>query len=124
MSDLGKIFIFEKNPYHLRKYVPLFEEHGFFPFGTDNLYSLIQYSKEVKPDIIIINIPKNHTLSENDIDKIENMLCKTGCPNIYINQHINSDHSPNFNYWDFDKDISYEQILSIIKQSMTNKTLH
>lgn len=124
MADLGKIFIFEKNPIHLQQYASSFEELGFFFFGTDNLYSLIQYAKEVKPDVVIIHVPENHTLSENDIDKIENMLCKNGCPNIYINQHIHSNYSPNFNYWDFDKDITYEQVLSIIKQAMLNKTFH
>lgn len=125
MADLGKIFIFEKNPIHLQQYASSFEELGFFFFGTDNLYSLIQYAKEVKPDIVIIHVPKFHTLSEADISNIEAILCKSDCPSIYINQHISSNHSSHFNYWDFENEsISYGQILDVIKQTAHKKTFH
>ena len=88
MSDLGKIFIYEKNLHHLHQLIADLELHGFYTFGTNNLYALIQYAKEVKPDIMVINLPFKHTLSEEDIIKIEATVCKNGCPDIYINQNI------------------------------------
>lgn len=125
MSDLGKIFVYEKNLEHLQQYVSDFKSLGFFYFGTDNLFLLVQYAKEVNPDVIIINVSENDMLSNEDIEQIENTLCTSGCKNIYINQDTGKEHSPNFNYWEFGaNEIFYKQILNIIKQVRDNKILH
>ncbi|MBE6450458.1 MAG: hypothetical protein E7016_00660 [Alphaproteobacteria bacterium] len=119
MSNLGKIFIYEKTPEQLEKYRHHFETNGFFTFGTDNLYFLTQYAKEINPDIIIINLPLSIKLSNEAFIELEEKLCQAkSCPQIYINYQLPYRHKPQFHYWNFDtQDLNYEQILQIINDS-------
>ena len=124
MSDLGKIFIYEKNLHHLHQLIADLELHGFYTFGTNNLFALIQYAKEVKPDIMVINLPVKQTRSEEDISKIEATVCKNGCPDIYINQNISHNRMSKFHTWNFNtEDITNEQLLTIIKNTEAKKYL-
>ena len=75
MSYLGKIFIYEKNPDDLKYYESDFRRNGFFVFGTNNLYLLTQYAKEIKPNIIIINLPQSLHPDNNTFQNIEESLC-------------------------------------------------
>ena len=126
MSSLGKVFIFEKNLNHLKKYQRIFSKIGFFTFSTDNLYLLLQYTKEVHPDIVIINIPNSVFLTENNLHQLEKNLCnKQNCPHIYINQILSSENNPHIHQWNFEtEDLSYEQILQIIKHSNSKNDLN
>ncbi len=126
MSELGKIFIFEKDANNLKQYSDKFELNGFSIFGTNNLYLLTQYVKELKPDIVIINLPQTLHLDDKTFEDIENKLCiKDKCPDIYINTHWGFKHNNNFHYWNFvSDDLGYEQILSIISHSNSKHYTH
>ena len=125
MSELGKIFIYEKNLDQLNQLIENLKLRGFYTFGTDNLYALVQYAKEVHPDIVVINLPSNHTLSEEDICKLEKNICQTECPDIYINQNINSEHISKFHNWNFSAEsITDEQLLEIITSIKNKSYLH
>ena len=126
MSDLGKIFIFEKKANYSKNYQENFDNQGFFTFSTDNLFLLTQYAKELNPDIVIINLPNSITLSAEDLFKLENLFCnlKT-CPQIYINQPLPIKHKPQIHQLiSNSENLSYKQILSIIQDSNSQKILH
>ena len=116
MSNLGKIFIYEKKPQTLNQYRQHFETNGFFTFGTDNLYLLTQYSKEIHPDIIIINLPSSVVLNSDTMSELEKLLCQNdNCPEIYINYPSGSLNNLKVHQWNFETDeLNYKQILSII----------
>lgn len=126
MSDIGKIFIYEKEPSHLKKFQNTFNENGFFTFGTDNLYLLLKYAQEINPDIIIINLPSYVILNNETLTQLENNLCNTkSCPQIYINYNLPENHKPQLHKWDFaSDDLTYEQIIKIIKHSNNNHNLN
>ena len=119
MSNLGKIFIYEKEPENLNKYKQHVETNGFFTFSTNNLYFLTQYAKEINPDIIIINLPSSIMLDSDTMSELENLLCQNNnCPEIYINHPLPSQHNFKIHQWNFETDnLNYEQILSIINNS-------
>ena len=124
MSNLGKIFIYEKEPKHLNQYKQHFETNGFIIFGTNNLYLLTQYSKEIKPDIIIINLPSSVVLNADTMAELEKTLYQNeNCPEIYINYPLPSQHNLKIHQWNFEtNDLNYEQILNILNDSGKDKT--
>ena len=123
MSYLGKIFIYEKNPDDLKYYESDFRRNGFFVFGTNNLYLLTQYAKEMKPNIVIINLPQSLHPDDNTFNNIEESLCNTeNCPDIYINTDWNFKHKDEFHSFNFiSEDLTPEQIFNIVNQSSLTK---
>ena len=123
MSYLGKIFIYEKNPDDLKYYESDFRRNGFFVFGTNNLYLLTQYAKEMKPDIVIINLPQSLHPDDNTFKNIEESLCNTdNCPDIYINTDWNFKHKDEFHSFNFiSEDLTPEQIFNVVNQSSLTK---
>jgi hypothetical protein len=123
MSYLGKIFIYEKNPDDLKYYESDFRRNGFFVFGTNNLYLLTQYAKEMKPDIVIINLPQSLHPDDNTFKNIEESLCNTeNCPDIYINTDWNFKHKDEFHLLNFiSEDLTPEQIFNVVNQSSLTK---
>ena len=123
MSYLGKIFIYEKNPDDLKYYESDFRRNGFFVFGTNNLYLLTQYAKEMKPDIVIINLPQSLHPDDNTFNNIEESLCNTeNCPDIYINTDWNFKHKDEFHSFNFiSEDLTPEQIFNVVNQSSLTK---
>mgnify|MGYP003308203467 FL=1 len=123
MSYLGKIFIYEKNPDDLKYYESDFRRNGFFVFGPNNLYLLTQYAKEMKPDIVIINLPQSLHPDDNTFNNIEESLCNTeNCPDIYINTDWNFKHKDEFHSFNFiSEDLTPEQIFNVVNQSSLTK---
>lgn len=123
MSDLGKIFIYEKNPDTLKYYESDFRRNGFFVFGTNNLYLLTQYAKEMKPNIVIINLPQSLHPDDNTFKNIEESLCNTeNCPDIYINSNWNFEHKDEFHLLNFiSEDLTPEQIFNVVNHSSLTK---
>lgn len=123
MSYLGKIFIYEKNPDDLKYYESDFRRNGFFVFGTNNLYLLTQYAKEIKPNIIIINLPQSLHPDNNTFQNIEESLCSSdNCPDIYINTDWHFKHKKAFHILNFiSEDLTPEQIFKIVDKSSSIK---
>ena len=117
MSNLGKIFIYEKKTQDIDRYKELFETSGFFTFSTDNLYLLTQYTKEINPDIVIINLPSFIKLNNDTFTELEKLLCHTkSCPEVYINHKLPQEHQSQIHQWNFESEnLNYEQIFKILK---------
>lgn len=125
MSSLGKIFVYEKNTQNLHTYIDKLELRGFITFGTDNLYQLLAYSKQINPDVVIMNLPDDFDADKNTWDKVEESLCYNACPQIYINSQRDFAHRPSFHYYDFSSDeINEEQINDILTNIRQQKLLH
>ncbi|MBQ8870711.1 MAG: hypothetical protein IJ019_04985 [Alphaproteobacteria bacterium] len=117
MSNLGKIFIYEKKTQDIDRYKELFETSGFFTFSTDNLYWLTQYTKEINPDIVIINLPSFIKLNNDTFTELEELLCYAkSCPEVYINYKLPQEHKSQIHQWNFESEnLNYEQIFKILK---------
>ncbi|MBQ7303811.1 MAG: hypothetical protein IJW75_02695 [Alphaproteobacteria bacterium] len=126
MHKTEKIFVYGKYPEDLQNLQNVFADNGFFTFATDNLYLLSQYAKEVQPDIIIINLPTTLILSDEDLKHIETNICqRRKCPQIFINYKLPKDHNPKIHQWNFKgENLTYEQILKIVKFSKSKHTFH
>lgn len=125
MTTLGKIFIYENDISNIRQYVSNLEAQGFYTFGTDNLYKLLKYSEQVNPDVVIMNFPQNFEADSKTWSSIENSLCHSKCPEVYINSVENFGDKPSFHYHDFHADkINEDQILTILNSPSVQNTLH
>lgn len=124
MTSLGKIFIYENDANQIDKYVQDIEAQGFFTFGTDNLYKFLKYSEEVNPDVVIMNFSSNFEADDKTWVDIEKSLCRSKCPQIYINARTSS-KNPAFHYTDFvGNTINKNQILNILSKRTNHTYLH
>ncbi len=67
-SSLGRIFIYDDNKPMLSAFKDIFTSHAFQMFGTDNVYQLLQYAKEITPDVMIFDIEENYTAATSTIN--------------------------------------------------------
>ncbi len=58
-----RIFVYDSDPTHLSAYRDFFDSRSLPMFGTDNIYKLTQYSKEITPEIMVFNLNKNSELA-------------------------------------------------------------
>lgn len=57
---LGRIFVYDADKENLQRFKQYFEARGFEFFGTDNVYQLLSYARELNPNIIIFNVEENY----------------------------------------------------------------
>lgn len=57
---LGRIFVYDTDNKRLNEIKDYFEIRGFELFGTDNIYKLLNYARELNPDIIIFRVEENY----------------------------------------------------------------
>ena len=57
-----KIFVYDSNITRLSAYQDFFDSRSLQMFGTDNIYKLTQYIKEITPEIIVFNLNENPQL--------------------------------------------------------------
>lgn len=56
---LGRIFVYDDNRKRLQGFRDFFANKDIQIFGTDNLYQLLNYSKEITPDVLIFDLQRN-----------------------------------------------------------------
>lgn len=84
MDSLGKIFIYEQTQWHNVSYADYLEPLGFMVFSTNNLYQLLKYAPEIKPDIVIFDFPQHFNADLHTWQSINSVLCQYQCPQIYL----------------------------------------
>ena len=59
MEKCGRIFMLNDDPIMLNMYAEFLRGHGLDVFATDNAYKMILYAREIRPNLIIldVNIP-------------------------------------------------------------------
>ncbi|MEE6208237.1 MAG: hypothetical protein VZR95_09315 [Alphaproteobacteria bacterium] len=55
-SPYGKVFLYNDNKFALGAFDDFFTSRSLKMFGSDNLYQLIRYAKEINPDLLIFNL--------------------------------------------------------------------
>ena len=72
-SHLGNIFFYDNRRHFLPAFFDIYNNNTFKTFGTDNMYQLLLYAREIKPDVMVINLQnqKNPTaVLENFFSKV------------------------------------------------------
>ncbi|MBR3502546.1 MAG: hypothetical protein IKO06_06535 [Alphaproteobacteria bacterium] len=57
---LGRIFVYDTDKKRLGEVKEFFEKRSFELFGTDNIYQLLNYARELNPDVIIFRVEENY----------------------------------------------------------------
>ncbi len=57
---LGRIFVYDTDKQHIAELKEYFENRAFVVFGTDNIYQLLNYARELNPDVIIFRVEENY----------------------------------------------------------------
>lgn len=57
---LGRIFVYDTDKERLLKFKEYFESRGYELFGTDNIYQLLNYTRELNPNVIVFNVDENY----------------------------------------------------------------
>ena len=125
MSVLGKVFVYEENSSEIRQHISHLTDFGFFVFGTDNLYLLLKYAKEVHPDVVFFNLSESFQTSDKDWHIIEQSLCYKQCPKIFIKSVEELKNKPPFVYQEMPAEgFSMQQLYQDIKKTSTQKYIH
>ncbi len=66
----GRIFVYDTEKKRLNEVKEYFENRGFQLFGTDNIYQLLNYARELKPDIIIFRVEENYNPVRASLSKL------------------------------------------------------
>lgn len=66
----GRIFIYDDNIPMLREFEKMLEQHDLETFGTNNVYKLLQYSKEINPDVMIFEVDNEQTPAKATLNHI------------------------------------------------------
>ncbi len=119
MTTLGKVFILESHPEHLNAEAEAFEEMGFTIFSTDNIYLLLRYATEVRPDIVIMNFPDDFNADSQTWQDLQDHLCRQGsCPKIYTNAAANVKDGQTFQHASFrSRELEKQDILEILSRT-------
>lgn len=67
---LGRIFVYDTDKKRLGEVKEYFEIRGFELFGTDNIYQLLNYARELNPDIIIFRVEENYNPVRASLSKL------------------------------------------------------
>lgn len=57
---LGRVFVYDTDKKQLDEIKEYFENRGFELFGTDNIYQLLNYARELNPNVIIFLVEENY----------------------------------------------------------------
>ena len=57
---LGRIFVYDTDKTRLEEFEDFFQKRSFEVFGTDNIYKLLNYARELNPNIIIFRVEENY----------------------------------------------------------------
>jgi len=119
MTSLGKVFILENHPEHLNADAEAIEELGFTVFSTDNIYLLLRYAAEVKPDVVIMNFPEEFNADSQTWQDLQHHLCQKGsCPKIYTNAATDVTGSHTFHHTLFhSRELEKQDILDILSRT-------
>jgi len=81
-----RIFVYDSNITHLSIYQDFFASRSLKMFGTDNIYKLTQYSKEIAPEVMIFNLNDNSELVQSALNDLsEKQYIQS--PVIVLNPH-------------------------------------
>lgn len=67
---LGRVFIYDTDKQNLSELKEYFENHSFEVFGTDNIYQLLNYARELNPNIIIFRVEENYNPVRASLSKL------------------------------------------------------
>lgn len=66
----GRIFAYDTDRERLKNFQEIFEKRGFLLFGTDNIYQLLRYTYEIKPDVMIFYVDENYNPVRAFLDRL------------------------------------------------------
>lgn len=69
----GNIFFYDNRRHFLPAFFDIYDNRAFKTFGTDNIYQLLLYAREIKPDVMVINLQNQ----KNPTALLENFFSKT-----------------------------------------------
>ncbi|MBR6355543.1 MAG: hypothetical protein IKR92_01695 [Alphaproteobacteria bacterium] len=72
-SYQGNIFFYDNRRHFLPAFFDIYDNRAFKTFGTDNMYQLLLYAREIKPDVVVINLQNQ----KNPTAMLENFFSKT-----------------------------------------------
>lgn len=72
-AQLGNIFFYDNRRSFLSAFNDIYDNHAFKTFGTDNLYQLLLYSREIKPDVMVLNLQNQKNPTESLDSFIDNV---------------------------------------------------
>lgn len=72
-SHYGNIFFYDSRRHFLPAFFDIYNNNAFKTFGTDNMYQLLLYTREIKPDVMVINLQNQ----KNPSAVLENFFSKT-----------------------------------------------
>lgn len=73
-SYFGRVFAYDTNKTRLENFRCIFENRGFLLFGTDNIYQLLRYTNEIKPDVIIFHVDEDYNPIRASISRLVDEL--------------------------------------------------
>lgn len=82
--NFGRIFVYDDNKENLQNFGKFINSRDIQIFGTDNLYKLLQYSKHITPDVMVIDIEEKDCPSEAMIAHFEQEINPEKYPIIVI----------------------------------------
>lgn len=59
----GNIFFYDNRRGFLSAFTDIYDNYAFKTFGTDNMYQLLLYAREIKPDAMVINLQNQNNPS-------------------------------------------------------------
>ena len=66
----GRVFIYDDNIPMLHEFEKMLWQHDLETFGTNNVYKLLQYSKEINPDVLIFEVDNEQTPAKATLNHI------------------------------------------------------
>lgn len=79
-SYLGNIFFYDSRRHFLPAFIDIYDNHAFKIFGTDNMYQLLLYAREIKPDVMVINLQNQ----KNPTAVLESIFDKSAAENFPV----------------------------------------
>ena len=67
---LGRIFVYDTDKTRLEEFEDFFQKRSFEVFGTDNIYKLLNYARELNPNIIIFRVEENYNPVRASLSKL------------------------------------------------------
>ena len=66
----GRIFVYDTDKKRLSELKEFFEKRSFEMFGTDNIYQLLNYARELNPNVIIFRVEENYNPVRASLSKL------------------------------------------------------
>ena len=71
---LGKVFLYNENKASLSNFDDFFADRSLQMFGSDNLYHIIKYAREINPDMMIFSIQNECEKTFSPISQFEEAI--------------------------------------------------